>query len=148
MAAASVAVSILQARRWGLARRDPAVADFPGQVVYGAHGRWTRICTKRSFASVVGLETVRPERDAALVCGDGSRGGPPPLDPVTMLQATNNLSDDRTESLITAGRRPGRFPGLGLSDRAPDAKTIRAFRARLTKAGAIEALSARRPCDP
>lgn len=65
-----------------------------------------------------------------------------------MLQATNNLSDDRTEFPITAGRRPGRFPGLGLSDRAPDAKTIRAFRARLTKAGAIEALFARRPCDP
>ena len=33
-----------------------------------------------------------------------------------------------------------RFLGLGLTDRVPDAKTIWAFRERLTKAGAIEAL--------
>ncbi len=36
-----------------------------------------------------------------------------------------------------------RFLGLGLTDKVPDAKTIWAFRERLTKAGAIEALFAR-----
>jgi hypothetical protein len=36
-----------------------------------------------------------------------------------------------------------RFLGLGLTDKVPDAKTIWAFRERLTKAGAIAALFAR-----
>lgn len=44
----------------------------------------------------------RPELDTALAYGDGAKGGRPPLDPVMMfkvlvIQATNNLSDDRTE---------------------------------------------------
>jgi transposase, IS5 family len=36
-----------------------------------------------------------------------------------------------------------RFLRFGLTDKVPDAKTIWAFRERLTKAGAIEALFAR-----
>jgi len=36
-----------------------------------------------------------------------------------------------------------RFLGLGLSDRVPDAKTIWAFRERLTQAGAVDGLFAR-----
>jgi hypothetical protein len=36
-----------------------------------------------------------------------------------------------------------RFLGLGLGDKVPDAKTIWAFRERLTRAGAVEALFAR-----
>jgi IS5 family transposase len=36
-----------------------------------------------------------------------------------------------------------RFLGLGVTNKVPDAKTIRAFRERLTRAGAIEALFAR-----
>ena len=35
-----------------------------------------------------------------------------------------------------------RFLGLGLQDKVPDAQTIRAFRERLTKAKAIDALFA------
>jgi hypothetical protein len=36
-----------------------------------------------------------------------------------------------------------RFPGPGPTDEVPDAETIRAFRERLARAGAIEALLAR-----
>jgi IS5 family transposase len=101
-----------------------------------------------AFAAVVDFEVFRPELDAALGYGDGAKGGRPPFDPVTMfkilvIQAQNNLSDDRAEFLINDRLSFMRFLGLGLTDKAPDAKTIWAFRERLTKAGAIEALFAR-----
>ncbi len=101
-----------------------------------------------AFGRVADFEMFRPELDAALAYGDGSKGGRPPLDPVMMfkvlvIQATNNLSDDRTEFLINDRLSFMRFLGLGLSDRVPDAKTIWSFRERLTKAGAIKALFAR-----
>lgn len=100
------------------------------------------------FAAVVDFEMFRPELDAALRYGDGSKGGRPPFDPVMMfkllvIQAQNNLSDDRAEFLINDRLSFMRFLGLGLMDKVPDAKTIWAFRERLTKAGAIEALFAR-----
>jgi Transposase domain (DUF772) len=60
---------------------------------------------------------------------------------ILVIQAQNNLSDDRAEFLINDRLSFMRFLGLGLTDRVPDAKTIRPFRERLTKAGAIEALS-------
>jgi transposase, IS5 family len=62
---------------------------------------------------------------------------------ILVIQAQNNLSDDRTEFLINDRLSFMRFLGLGLSDRVPDAKTIWSFRERLTKAGAIKALFAR-----
>ncbi len=98
-----------------------------------------------AFATVVDFEMFRPELDAALDYSDGARGGRPPFDPVMMfkilvIQAQNNLSDDRAEFLINDRLSFMRFLGLGLTDRVPDAKTIWAFRERLTKAGAIEAL--------
>ena len=101
-----------------------------------------------AFGRVVDFEMFRPELNAALAYGDGAKGGRPPLDPVLMfkvlvIQATNNLSDDRTEFLINDRLSFMRFLGLGLSDRVPDSKTIWAFRERLTKAGAIKALFAR-----
>ena len=101
-----------------------------------------------AFARVVDFEIFRPDLDAALAYGDGSKGGRPPLDPVMMfkilvIQATNNLSDERTEFLINDRLSFMRFLGLGLSDRVPDAKTIWAFRERLTKAGAMKPLFAR-----
>jgi transposase len=45
---------------------------------------------------------LRPEFEAGLNYGDGSKGGRPPYDPVMMLkiliiQAQNNLSDERAE---------------------------------------------------
>ncbi len=101
-----------------------------------------------AFAAVLDFEMVRPDLVAALNYSDGTKGGRPPFDPVLMfkvlvIQAHNNLSDDRAEFLINDRLSFMRFLGLGLTDRVPDAKTIWAFRERLTKAGAIEALFAR-----
>ncbi len=67
---------------------------------------------------------------------------------VLVIQATNNLSDERAEYLINDRLSFMRFLGLGLGDRVPDARTIWLFRERLTKAviegrPAIEALLAR-----
>lgn len=62
---------------------------------------------------------------------------------ILVIQAQNNLSDDRTKFLINDRLSFMRFLGLSLSDRAPDAKTIWAFSERLTQAGAIEGLFSR-----
>ncbi len=59
---------------------------------------------------------------------------------ILVIQAANNLSDERTEFLINDRLSFMRFLGLGLSDRVPDARTIWLFRERLTKAGAIQTL--------
>ena len=101
-----------------------------------------------AYARVVDFEIFRADLVKALNYSDGSRGGRPPFDPVLMfkvlvIQAQNNLSDDRTEFLINDRLSFMRFLGLGLSDRVPDAKTICAFRERLTQAGAIDGLFAR-----
>jgi transposase, IS5 family len=101
-----------------------------------------------AFAAVVDFEMFRPDLVAALNYSDGAKGGRPPFDPVLMfkilvIQAQNNLSDDRAEFLINDRLSFMRFLGLGLGDRVPDAKTIWAFRERLTRAGAIERLFAR-----
>jgi IS5 family transposase len=101
-----------------------------------------------SFAGAVDFELFRPELARALAYSDGARGGRPPFDPVMMfkvliIQAANNLSDERTEFLINDRLSFMRFLGLGLSDRVPDARTIWLFREKLTKAGAIKPLFAR-----
>ena len=101
-----------------------------------------------AYARVVDFELFRADLVQALNYADGSKGGRPPFDPVLMfkvlvIQAQNNLSDDRTEFLINDRLSFMRFLGLGLSDRVPDAKTIWAFRERLTRAGAIDGLFAR-----
>jgi transposase, IS5 family len=101
-----------------------------------------------AFATVVDFETFRPDLVVALDYSDGSKGGRPPFDPVLMfkilvIQAQHNLSDDRAEFLMNDRLSFMRFLGLGLTDKVPDAKTIWAFRERLTRAGAIEALFAR-----
>ena len=56
---------------------------------------------------------------------------------ILVIQATNNLSDERAEFLINDRLSFMRFLGLGLSDRVPDARTIWLFREKLTKAEAI-----------
>jgi hypothetical protein len=58
-----------------------------------------------AFRTVVDFELFRPELNMALAYSDGSQGGRPPFDPVMMfkilvIQAANNLSDERTEFLI------------------------------------------------
>lgn len=101
-----------------------------------------------AFAAVADFEVFRPELDAALAYGDGAKGGRPPFDPVMMfkilvIQACNDLSDDRVEFLINDRLSFMRFLGLSLTDKVPDAKTVWAFRERLTRAGAIDGLFAR-----
>lgn len=98
-----------------------------------------------AFRAAVDFETFRPDLNAALCYSDGSQGGRPPFDPVMMfkilvIQAANNLSDERTEFLINDRLSFMRFPGLSLSDRVPDARTIWLFREKLVKAGAIARL--------
>ena len=98
-----------------------------------------------AFAAAVDFEMFRAELTRALAYSDGSQGGRPPFDPVLMfkvlvVQATNNLSDERAEFLINDRLSFMRFLGLGLADRVPDARTIWLFREKLTHAGAIKPL--------
>jgi transposase, IS5 family len=98
-----------------------------------------------AFAAAVNFEIFRADLVSALDYGSGAQGGRPPFDPVMMfkvlvIQATNNLSDERAEFLINDRLSFMRFLGLGLSDRVPDARTIWLFREKLTKAGAIQTL--------
>ena len=85
-----------------------------------------------TFLSVVDFELFRPELNAALSYTDRTEGGRPPFDPVLMfkilvIQATNNLSDERAEFLINDRLSFMRFLGLGLEDCVPDARTIWLF---------------------
>ena len=98
-----------------------------------------------TFRSAVDFELFRSELNAALSYMDRTEGGRPPFDPVMMfkilvIQATNNLSDERAEFLINDRLSFMRFLGLGLAERVPDARTIWLFREKLTKAGAIKTL--------
>ena len=100
-----------------------------------------------AMAAVIDFEKFRPPLDEALNRSDGSKGGRPAFDPVLMfkvviLQALNDLSDERAEFLITDRLSFMRFLGLGLGDKAPDRNTIWTFREALKKAGAIDALFA------
>lgn len=101
-----------------------------------------------AYAHAVDFEIFRADLDAALDYKSGPQGGRPPFDCVLMfkvlvIQAQNNLSDDRTEFLINDRLSFMRFLGLNLYDKVPDAKTIWAYRERLTQAGVIEGLFTR-----
>jgi hypothetical protein len=57
------------------------------------------------YGQTVDFELFRPELVAALEYADGAKGGRPPFDPVMMfkilvIQAQNNLLDERAEFLI------------------------------------------------
>jgi transposase len=98
-----------------------------------------------AYVATVDFEIFRAPLEAALAYADGVKGGRPAYDAVMMfkilvIQAQNNLSDDRTEFLINDRLSFMRFLGLSLGERVPDAKTIWLFRERLTRAGAIETL--------
>lgn len=93
-----------------------------------------------AFHAAVDFDIFRADLVKALAYSDGARGGRPPFDPIMMfkilvIQAANNLSDERTEFLINDRLPLMRFLGLSLSDRVPDARTIWLLRERLTKAG-------------
>jgi IS5 family transposase len=77
--------------------------------------------------------------------GDGSKGGRPPFDPVSMfkaliLQAQHNLSDARMEFMIRDRLSWMRFLGFDLGAPTPDENTIRLFRNKLTESGALRRL--------
>src|SRR5215471_8967194 len=98
-----------------------------------------------TFRSAVDFELFRADLNAVLSYTERPEGGRPPFDPVLMfkilvIQATNNLSDERAEFLINDRLSFMRFLGLGLEDRVPDARTIWLFREKLTTAGAIKGL--------
>ena len=98
-----------------------------------------------AYAKAVDFKLFRPELETALAYADGAKGGRPPFDPVMMfkilvIQAQNDLSDERAEFLVNDRLSFMRFLGLSLGDRVPDATTIWLFRERLVKAGAIRRL--------
>jgi IS5 family transposase len=75
--------------------------------------------------------------------GDGSKGGRPPFDPVSMfkaliLQAQHNLSDARMEFMIRDRLSWMRFLGFDLGAPTPDENTIRHYRNRLTETGTLK----------
>ncbi len=107
------------------------------------HGDQLEACAGASDFEIFRADIVK-----ALAYSDGSHGARPPCDVVLMfriliIQAQDNPGDDRAGFLIPDRLSFMRFPGFGLHDRVPDAKTIRVFRERLTRAGAIKGLFSR-----
>ncbi len=75
--------------------------------------------------------------------GDGSKGGRPSFDPVSMfkaliLQTQHNLSDARMEFMIRDRLSWMRFLGFDLGGPTPDKNTLRHFRNRLTETGTLK----------
>lgn len=98
-----------------------------------------------TMSRVVDFEVFRPALAKALAYGDGAKGGRPPYDPVAMfkvliLAAQNTVSDARMEFLIRDRLSWLRFLGFDLGAVTPDENTIRLFREKLTRAGALDAL--------
>ncbi|MEO0923001.1 MAG: transposase, partial [Pseudomonadota bacterium] len=74
---------------------------------------------------------------------DGSKGGRPPFDPVSMfkvliVQAQHNLSDAKMEFMIRDRLSWMRFFGFDLGGAMPDENTIRHFRNRMTETGTLK----------
>jgi IS5 family transposase len=81
------------------------------------------------------------------VDSNGGKGGRPPLCGLMMakiliLQACNNLADERTEFLINDRLSFKRFLGLGVNDKSPDAKAIWLWRERVLHSGLHEKIFA------
>jgi Transposase domain (DUF772) len=106
-----------------------------------------------AIAATVPFESVRPKLKAALIKGELRRSGAErkspagrkPWDEVVIfkalvLQALYNLSDDQAEYQLRDRLSFLRFPGLGLEDAVPDAKTLWLYREALAKGGAAEEL--------
>jgi IS5 family transposase len=93
--------------------------------------------------ATVDFEPFRGWLVEGLGYGDGSRGGRPPFDPVSMfkaliLQAQHNLSDARMEFMIRDRLSWMRFLGFDLGGPTPDENTIRLYRDKLTASGALK----------
>jgi IS5 family transposase len=79
--------------------------------------------------------------------GNGGKGGRKPLPGLLMakiliLQACNNLSDDRAEFLINDRLSFKRFLGLEITEKSPDSKTIWLWRERVLHSGLHEKIFA------
>ena len=93
--------------------------------------------------ATVDFEYFRSWLVQGLGYGDGSNGGRPPFDPVSMfkaliLQAQHNLSDARMEFMIRDRLSWMRFLGFDLGGPTPDENTIRLYRDKLTESGALK----------
>ncbi|WP_199823870.1 transposase [Labrenzia sp. OB1] len=106
--------------------------------------------------AIVDFEYFRDWLVEGLGYGDGSKGGRPPFDPVSMfkvliLQAQHNLSDAKMEfpPLGTCAANTCRawvrdrlswmrFLGFELGGATPDENTIRHFRNRMTETGTLK----------
>ena len=96
-----------------------------------------------TLETTVDFEYFRGWLVEGLGYGDGSKGGRPPFDPVSMfkaliLQAQHNLSDARMEFMIRDRLSWMRFLGFDLGAPTPDENTIRHFRNRLTETGTLK----------
>ena len=96
-----------------------------------------------TLAATVDFEYFRGWLVEGLGYGDGSKGGRPPFDPVSMfkapiLQAQHNLSDARMEFMIRDRLSWMRFLGFDLGGPTPDENTIRLFRDKLTETGTLK----------
>src|SRR5215203_2476517 len=95
-----------------------------------------------TMAHAVDFEALRPVLDKALAYSDGAKGGRPSYDAVALfkaliLAAQNNVSDAGMEFLLRDHLSWMRFLGFELGRPTPDENTIRLFREKLTRAGAI-----------
>ena len=93
----------------------------------------------------VNWELFRPALEKARDKGRQSTVGPKGYDVILLfkiliLQSLYNLSDDATEFQILDRHSFGRFLGLHISQKVPDATTIWRFREDLVKAGLVEEL--------
>lgn len=93
--------------------------------------------------ATVDFEYFRKWLVEGLGYGDGSTGGRPPFDPVSMfkaliLQTQHNLSDKRTEFMIRDRLSWMRFLGFELGGPTPDENTIRHFRNRMIETGTLK----------
>lgn len=75
--------------------------------------------------------------------GNGSKGGRPPFDPVSMfkvliVRARHNLCDARMEFMIRDRLSCMRFFGFDLGGAMPGENTIRHFRNRMTETGTLK----------
>ncbi|MEM6615063.1 MAG: transposase [Pseudomonadota bacterium] len=93
--------------------------------------------------ATVDFEYFRKWLVEGLGYSDGSKGGRPPFDPVSMfkvliLQAQHNLSDAKMEFIIRDRLSWMRFLGFDLGGPMPDENTIRHFRNRMIETGTLK----------
>lgn len=97
------------------------------------------------LAATIPWEDFRPWLGKVHKKDRKSNAGRQPFDVVLMfkvlvLPTAYNLADEQVEYQIRDRLSCGRFLGLGIEDRVPDATTVRHFRERIKELGLIEPL--------